>query len=364
MQLRPDGPWLVVPAMLLAAAAPAEFAPRGRIPRPAVIACTLVFVALNVAPTLWALRGHSEGGHLGQHFVLIGSVIGSPWSDPDATPRALAALVVLGACVAVVRPRKAGLLWLVATIVTLPLDAPATGTYANLHLHRGYAFAGPMALPVLTHDATFHQYANVRYHLPAMYLACGLAGLGTASLLAVLSWLMKRRLPAARTLAAAVVCIAALPRVDLLWRMWTPQREFAIFRDTLSHLDRTCRVVTMIDVRDAGFAPFEYLAPGEVIDTGAFLAHPDTDGCIVYYRSANCFTLDLVPASDRPGFEMNPVCRSLEQRFELIPMAESAVAALPKQTRRGPGVVRTEPRQSLQQPFRRHGRRAELSKLR
>ena len=331
MQLRPDAPWLIVPATLLALARPPDAPRRARLPSPTAAACALLFVMINAAPTLWALSGHVEGSHMAQHFVLTGTLIGSPWADPDMTPRALAALVVFGAGVVIFRHRKMELLWLAATMVALPLDAPATGRFADLLSHRGHAFAIPMAAPVLQQQdkTTFHQYANARYHIPAMHLACGLAGAGTAGLLGLLAWLSRRRVPAARLVAAGVVCAAALPGVDLLHRMWTPQREFELFRANVSRLDPQCQVVTMIDVRDAGFVPFEYLSTGKVVDAAAFLAQPDTDDCTFYYRAGNCFTHDLVPNSDWPGFEVNPVCRSLEQRFELIPIAERAVAAVP-----------------------------------
>jgi hypothetical protein len=172
---------------------------------------------------------------------------------------------------------------LAATLIALPLDAPATGKYENLSLHHGYAFAVPLDVPVLGSERTvFHQLANARYHIPAMYLACGLAGIGTAGLLALFARLRRRDVRGASVVAIAVLCVAALPRWDLLQRMWTPQREFEIFRETLSRLDPNCRIVTLTDVADAGFVPFDYLAPGVSLDIAEFLRHPPPEGCSVF----------------------------------------------------------------------------------
>jgi hypothetical protein len=153
--------------------------------------------------------------------------------------------------------------------------------------------------------------------------------LGTAFLLTL--WTRLRRpVPAPRLIAVALVCLAALPRLDVLGRMWTPQREFALFRDGLARLDPSCRVITLIDVADAGFVPFEYLAPQGVIrDAAEFLRQPQSDDCIVYYRAGNCFTLDLVPSDQWSTFHQNATCRAVEQRYRLDPIIETQVPAIP-----------------------------------
>src|SRR5262249_31112338 len=149
-----------------------------------------------------------------------------------------------------------------------------------------------IALPIVfPPDGRFHQYANARYHLPAMYLTCGLAGLGTAACLAWLGRLSRRQIPAAELLAIGVIGLAALPGMDLLQRMWTPQREYELFREGMAHVDPSCQIVTFENVMDAGFVPFEYLAPARLNDASDFLAHPSPGGCVVYYRCGNCYTL-------------------------------------------------------------------------
>lgn len=304
MQLRPEGAWMIVPAALLVLARPLP--PLHLARRGSAVACALLFVAINALPTAVAVTGHAEGGYA-QAFVLVGSLFGSPWAVPAMTPRALAALVVLGAFAALFHGR-AGALWLAATLVADPINFPA--------------------------DTPFGHYANARYHIPAMYLACGLAGLGVAVSIRLLGRLMRRDVPAARLLAVGIIVLAAAPRFDLLRRMWTPQREYEFFRDGLTRIDPMCRVVTLAYTRDAGFIPFDYLAPQRLVDITEFLAGARGD-CFVYYRCANCYSsdLDLAP----PDFDIHPACRRIEQEFRLEPIVE---AALPAQPYRDEGYTR------------------------
>ncbi len=312
LQLRPEGSWLIVPTTLVALAGGVPTDWRARLWRPSFALCALLFVALNVVATSWALTGNAR--HL-TGFVLLGSVFGSPWADPDTTPRLLGLLVGLGAMAALLyRYRSSGTLWLMAVLVALPLDYPAT-------ILSSIMIDGHMAI------ASMPQYANARYHLPAMYLACGLAGLGVATFLDLLRRLLRRELPGARMIALGIVCLAALPGFDLLGRMWTPQREYELFRNGLAGVAPTCRVVTLLNGMDAGFVPFSYLAPGGLLDIDDLLADPSAEGCFIYYRSGNCYTLDLVPEGERAGFEMNPKCRAIEQRFRLEALVEAEVPA-------------------------------------
>jgi hypothetical protein len=85
-------------------------------------------------------------------------------------------------------------------------------------------------------------YAIARYHIPAMYLACGLAGLGVATVLG----LMRGRGRAARVVAVGIVCMAAAPHVGFIRRMWTPQLEFEFFLDGLREIPAECRLVTVL----------------------------------------------------------------------------------------------------------------------
>jgi hypothetical protein len=244
--------------------------------------------------------GHASGGYW-RSFVLIGSLVGSPWAVADITFWLSAALVALGACAAPFYGRP-GVLWLLATLIADPLNFPA--------------YAG----------ASAGHYANARYHLPAMYLACGLVGVGVAT---PLRWVSGTAPMALRTVAAiAIVCLGALPRFDLLHRMWTPQREYAFFREAMGRVEPSCRVVALADTADSGWAPFGYLVSDTLLDIPQFLAAP-LNGCVVYYRCATCYASDLVSSEQRSNFEMHPACREIEDRFRLEPVAEALVPALP-----------------------------------
>lgn len=302
MQLRPEAAWLIVPAALLALAVTP---PWRRLLRPAIAICVGLFIVVNAIPLIWAVSGHAQGEYW-RNFTVVGTITESTWAVSDMTPRPLAALVVLGAFASLFFGRP-GILWLVATLVANPFDFPASLTYEGV---------------------VYSQYANARYHIPAMYLACGLIGVGVAASLRLLQRVIHREVPAANLVTVGIICLAALPRVDLLRRMWTPQREYEIFRGGLTHVDPNCRVVTLAYTHDSGFTPFEYLVPRGVLDISAFLADPQGP-CFVYYRTGNCYTLDLVPFPDRRDFEMNPACRAIEEKFALEPIAESEVPALP-----------------------------------
>ena len=215
------------------------------------------------------------------------------------TPPALFALILLGAVVAPLQ-RKPGVLWLAAALVAWPLHYSAVG-----------------------------QYANARYHIPAMYIACGLAGLGIATLLRSFAGGLRHSAAAASTVTVAVVLLAALPRFDVLQRLWTPQREYDLFRDGLRRIDPRCRVVTLADTSDAGFVPFGYLVANGLLDIPDLPARLPAGSCFVYYRCGNCYTKDLVPEGERAQFEINPACRRVEERFQLEPIIETQAAALP-----------------------------------
>jgi hypothetical protein len=275
-----------------------------------VAICVLPFVAINVALTIYALQGNDQ--QLAS-FVLIGSVFGSPWADAETTPRMLGALVALGTASALLyRFGRAGWLWAAATLVALPLYCP---------------IAVRSAIPVDDHlvVTSVPNYAIARYHIPAMYLACGLAGLGVATALGVIR---RRSGRVASVVAVGIVCVAAVPHFGFVRRMWTPQLEFEFFRDGLRHVDPDCRLVTVLIGMDAGFYPFGYLRPG-MIDTEAFLADPGTADCVVYYRAANCFALNRLPERDGAYLPMNPTCRAIEERFRLEPIVEASLPAAP-----------------------------------
>lgn len=295
MQLRPEGAWLVVPAALVALGRPLPDWQTVR--RPAVLACALAVVALNALPTWIAVTDHAPGGYA-QRFVLIGSAFGSPWMVAPMTPRPLAGLVVLGALAALTWGRP-GILWLAAALVADPIDFPATA----LHGH----------------------FANARYHIPAMYLACGLIGIGAAALVRLFIRAVPRALPAATALGIAIVVAAAAPRFDLLQRMWAPQREFEFLREQARHIDRDCTVVTLAHTPDSGFAPFAYLVPGQMLDITEFLENPRGD-CVLYYRCGNCYSSSLDASR---GLAMHPTCRAMEEQFHLEPIAEAKIPALP-----------------------------------
>jgi hypothetical protein len=218
------------------------------------------------------------------------------------TPPSLALLVVVGA-VAAFGHGRAGILWLAATMVADPIAYPA--------------------------DSARGHFAAARYHIPSMYLACGLAGIGAVVPMRIVGRIMRKQIIATPRFALAIVALvmlAALPRLDLLWHMWTPQREFAFFREGVARLEPECRVVTLAYTRDAGWIPFSYLAPRGLVDITEFLEHP-ADGCFVYYRATNCYSgrLDLAP----PDYDVHASCRDIERRFHLEPILEAQLPADP-----------------------------------
>jgi hypothetical protein len=323
MQLRPETPWLIVPTALLMLTRWTWATVRAVLVRPAAICCALLFLAINAVPTVWGILRQSGSNFYPywKEFVLIGAAIGSPWREPDMTPYGLAALVLVGAVAALgLRYGRSGLLWLAAALVAWPYRVPAARYYIT---------------------PTTPNYANARYHIPAMYLACGLVGFGVETVFDLVRRRVGRAIPAAPLLATMVVCLAALPGFDLLTRMWAPQSEFDFFRRGLRSIDPSCRVVTLNYVTDAGFVPFGYLTASGVIDINDFLAGlPDLPpearrGCFVYYRSGNCYSPTVEP--DNPHFEMAAGCRAIEERFTLEPIIEADVAALPY---RGESYVR------------------------
>ncbi len=327
LQLRPEGPWLLVPATLLALAAADQPGLRRFVARPPALVILILpcVILLNAVPILWSLGGHTYGTGLRAHVVVIGALLGSPWADAPATPAPLALLVLAGAVVALVRRERASLLWLLAVALALPLAAPATGAAGGT-----WASAYGYAIPSVPAGAEpFSQYANARYHLPAMALACGLIGLAGAAIVRRATRWWPRTQRWAVPAAVALVLLAALPRAALLRMEWTPQREFVLLRDGLARIDATCRVAALIETRDAGFVPFEYLAPRQLIDLAPVLARPDAAGCLYYYRGGNCFTRDLVPESEWARFEMHPLCRDFERRHALEPVLVADVPALP-----------------------------------
>jgi hypothetical protein len=294
IQLRPDAMWLVAPTALLVLAR--TLPPRRALLGPAAIACGVAFLALNALPTAVAFTGHAGGGYA-QAFVLFGSLVGSPWIVPAMTPLGLTALLGLGALAALGHGR-AGVLWLLATLIADPINFPA--------------------------DTPYGHYANARYHIPSMYLACGLIGLGSAAMIRLVARVARRELAAAPWLVVGLIALAALPRLDLLWHMWTPQREFVFFRAGVAQIDPQCRIVSLTATSDAGFVPFHYLAPDRLLDITEFLAE-GSDGCVVYYRNANCYSGSLGLVDHR----IHPACREIEQRFRLDPIVEAKLPADP-----------------------------------
>jgi hypothetical protein len=190
-----------------------------------------------------------------------------------------------------------------------------------------------MAASLLAMPLSFsalEQYANARYHLPAVTLACGLAGIAAARLV---EW-ADRRIPARldrAVVAAALVLLAAIPRLDLLTRMWTPQREFEFYRAGLRRLGPGCSVVAQMEGWDAGFVPFADPDIPRPTDVEAFLAGPGLkpQACVVYYRGANCRSPDVLGLPAGTAFEENPGCREFEERATLSPIVEASLPALP-----------------------------------
>jgi hypothetical protein len=307
MHLRPDGPWLVVPVAVLVLTVPAGASrPRGRAVSLTTLAAVTVFAAVNAVPVVWALAGHNRvgDGSLGAYartsFVLVGTLVGSPWTHVSMSPWPLS-LLVLGGALLAPRAGRPAVGWLAATLVAMPLKFPAA-----------------------------EQYANARYHLPAMVLACGLAGLAASFVIER----VPRRGAAARidpaALSAALALLAAVPRLDLLTRMWTPQLEFEFYRAGLRGIAADCTVVAFMGGQDAGFVPFSDPDVATPTDIATYLRDPPPPGaCVVYYRDASCRSADAAGLPSGASFDQNPACRDLEQRVALVPIVETRLPARP-----------------------------------
>jgi hypothetical protein len=111
--------------------------------------------------------------------------------------------------------------------------------------------------------------------------------------------------------AAALVLLAAVPRLDLLTRMWARQPEFEFYRAGLRRLAPDCTVVALVLGQDGGFVPFSDPDVAVAADISTLLAAPDPSPstCLVYYRGANCRSADIVGLPSGAPFEENADCR-------------------------------------------------------
>ncbi|HLY37427.1 MAG TPA: hypothetical protein VKU61_05285 [Candidatus Binatia bacterium] len=66
-----------------------------------------------------------------------------------------------------------------------------------------------------------------------------------------------------------------------------------------------------------------------MLDVEAFLAKPPTNDCVVYYRAANCYALNRLADASSTGAQVNPACQAMDERFELEPIIETWLPAVP-----------------------------------
>jgi hypothetical protein len=300
--------------------------------RPSVLALHAVFGALNLPFFVWSMIGNRASDTAmvpteARAFFLIGGLFGSPWYDLQESPWPLSLLVIAGGFVAL-RSGRAGWTWCVATLIALPLIEPAGG-----------------------------QLSNARYHLVSVHLACGLAGLSVDAILkwARLRFALSWRDSTAAALAAVIPMVASLPRIDFLWRMWTPQREHEFFRAGLGAIGDGCTVVTFSDWPDAGLVPVTDPGRATIVDIKSFRPE-ERRGCLVYYRAASCASLEALGARNRdvawhdvsqaikngslfelirelqeidPAFHPRDICGEFEKQFALTPIVETTLPNIP-----------------------------------
>jgi hypothetical protein len=191
--------------------------------------------------------------------------------------------------------------WLAATLVAMPFALPAVGNWARM-----------------------------RYHLPSMHLASGLAGLGIAW--GVEASFARARRPADGTLAAGVAALvavlASLPRVDVLRRMYTFQLELDAFRTAVREHAGDCGIVAFLHGQDAGLVPFDDPERGRILDLDEFLQKGPARKCFVYYREASCFSPEIV-GRGVVDFSQAQACRDFEARVPMTPLAEWSLPARP-----------------------------------
>jgi hypothetical protein len=304
MQLRPEGTWLVVPALLLSVSRPIL---TRRLIRPSVLVLGAAFVAFNGLLFRWAIEGARQAN--GQHspfldsFVGVGALVGSPWRDFATSPWPVS-LLVLGGAIAAVLGGRPGVTWLAATLLAMPLAVPAVG-----------------------------HWAHTRYHLPSMYLACGLAGLAIAVVVEASLARLRRPVdgPVAAGVATLLAALAALPRIDMLRRTYTFQLELEAFRSAVRARAGDCRVVAYTQGLDAGLVPFDDPDRGRILDVEEFLNQGSAGKCAVYYREASCFSPEIAGfvGIEQVNFREAQACRDFEARVPMAPLAEWSLPARP-----------------------------------
>jgi len=89
-------------------------------------------------------------------------------------------------------------------------------------------------------------------------------------------------------------------------------------------LGERCTVVTRLYSQDAGFTPFADPGAVDLLDIEEFLAAP-RQGCVVYYRAANCFS----PDAFMEGQSHDDPCRAFEDRVPMTPISEWTLPSLP-----------------------------------
>jgi len=295
--LRPEA---ALPLLALSALVAVQPTTRHLQLRPAVLAATAVvllgiaWTLAEVLPKALGLLGRGSAPDASSFLRLFGLHGGSVLLPPHS-PFAVGLLVLLGAFVSVRVTHGRSLLWILAGLL------PALPT-ARL--------AGP-------------NFVTARYQAALLPVAALLAGLAAVWLgeLVIERWprarpLLVRAGPAA---AAFVLCLAAFaPPPEPTFRL-----EYRFFERHLADVPRGCRIVRTPFEGDLGLVPPEHLTrlrrrgsewvePSPTLDPSA--------GCLVWWRPAAC------EAVEPGGRTAVPVCRAIEERYRLEPLA---VATLP-----------------------------------
>lgn len=253
--------------------------------------------------------------------------------DPSLTPPAFMGLCAIGLAFLAARSRRLALAW--------------TGQ------------AGLLSLYYLGHVDCLS--LQIRTGLASQYLFIGLAGYGAWRLVGILpaSW--------ARTGGAAVCAVvlaAPLPYRGFLAKLYSSQAEFGFIQAQGSKLPEAA-VVAHLSVEEAwSLAPVRgpttnhaklltLSAPGslKVMDLSSFLddVRPARSGArpegpaLYYYEGLNCLTPVSHEARRVEGKDYrHPLCRTMERRFRLTPVALSAVtdeSLAPEAPRPGGGLI-------------------------
>lgn len=165
-------------------------------------------------------------------------------------------------------------------------------------------------------------------------------------------WLVRTLAPGRRTAASALLTLSLLfvpfRYRDFLRTLYTRQEEYLFLRDIAQRIPSGAGVFYLSQEDDAELIQ-DRRYPQELMDAVAYVARKEiafsglrpalrrdhrphsNPSPLFYYKGIACYTLPYTtsmrkppPEAHDPGF-VNPLCRQVEERFRLVPVAERRV---------------------------------------